>query len=249
MTFVVMGTLMLVGCVLQGIFITVEHKKHYVGAVILKGLASVVFCIIGYFALSFAAFVCGLSSNSQLVEMAGKTVEKVFLMKIAKLIFSGLILGAIGDILLNLRFVFEKQGQKIFLLGIAAFLAGHIVYLISLINFSNYYLICSTCGVILAAILLTIIFKSFDVKLAFKIFGVLYLGAVCLMACFAVGNYFSNKSTYTLLYALGALLFLVSDVVLIFNTFGKTTKFSLRITNLSLYYVGQLLIASSIFFI
>lgn len=38
-----------------------------------------------------------------------------------------------------------------------------------------------------------------------------------------------------------------SDIVLIFNTFSGTTKFSLRITNLSLYYVGQLLIAGSLF--
>lgn len=239
----------LLGCILQGVFIAVEHKKHYVGAVILKGLASVFFCIIGYFACAYAGFVCGLSSHSELVTMAGQTVEKSFVMGIAKLIFAGLILGAAGDILLNLRFVFEKQGQKIFLLGIAAFLAGHIVYLISLIKFSNNILVCIICGVVLAAILLTIIFKSFEVKLAFKIFGVLYLGAVCLMACFAVGNYISNKSTYSLIYAVGAVLFLISDVVLIFNTFGPKQLFSLRITNLSLYYAGQLLIAGSLFFI
>jgi len=47
---------------------------------------------------------------------------------------------------------------------------------------------------------------------------------------------------------LGAVAFLISDIVLIFNTFGKETKFSMRITNLSFYYIGQLLIAISLYF-
>ena len=38
-----------------------------------------------------------------------------------------------------------------------------------------------------------------------------------------------------------------SDVILIFNTFSGTTKYSLRITNIFLYYLGQLLIAYSLF--
>ena len=47
----------------------------------------------------------------------------------------------------------------------------------------------------------------------------------------------------------GALLFLVSDVVLILNTFGAESRRSLRITNIALYYVGQLLIALSLRFL
>jgi len=35
--------LMILGAVLQGIFIAVEHKEKFVGAVCLKGTASVVF--------------------------------------------------------------------------------------------------------------------------------------------------------------------------------------------------------------
>ena len=41
-------------------------------------------------------------------------------------------------------------------------------------------------------------------------------------------------------------LFLISDIVLILNTFGPETKTSLRITNIVLYYIGQLLIALSL---
>ena len=47
----------------------------------------------------------------------------------------------------------------------------------------------------------------------------------------------------------GAMLFLISDIVLILNTFGPESRFSLRITNLTLYYIGQILIAVSLLFL
>ena len=52
-----------------------------------------------------------------------------------------------------------------------------------------------------------------------------------------------------LAFAAGAAFFLVSDIVLILNTFGQQTKQSLRITNISLYYIGQLFIACSLLFL
>lgn len=220
----------IVGAILQGLFIGVEHQKKYVAAVCLKGSASVCFCLIGFFAYLIGAVDGGASAFT-------------------KYVFIGLIFGAVGDILLNLRFVFDKIGQKIFLAGIAAFLTGHIIYLVAIIPASESLLISVICGVVVAAILLSIIFKSFELKPAFKIFGILYIGAVVLMTSIAIGNCITGGfEKYAVLYAVGAVLFTVSDVVLIFNTFGPTSKFSLRITNLSLYYIGQLLIASSLFF-
>lgn len=218
--------LCIIGMAIQACFIAVEHKEKYVGAVCLKGSASVVFVIIG--SIAFAAAV-----NTQF----------------AKLVFIGLILGAVGDVLLNLRFVFEKIGQKIFLLGIAAFLAGHILYLAALIPQSESLWLCVIIGAIVAAAILAYIFKTMEVKTAFKVFGIFYIGAVVIMTAIAIGNLIANPATATWLYAIGAVLFTVSDVVLIFNTFGSTQKFSLRITNLSLYYIGQLLIACSLFFV
>ena len=218
--------LCILGAAIQACFIAVEHKEKYVGAVCLKGSASVVFVIIG--AIAFAA-----AANTQF----------------AKPVFIGLILGAVGDILLNLRFVFEKIGQKIFLLGIAAFLAGHILYLAALVPQSENLWLCVIIGAVIAAVILAYIFKTMDVKPAFKAFGILYIGAVVIMTAIAIGNLVSNPAATTWLYAIGAVLFTVSDVVLIFNTFGEASRFSLRITNLSLYYVGQLLIACSLFFV
>lgn len=230
--------LILIGFALQALFIVFEHKQKYIPAVILKGSASLMFCLIGFFA--FLMNCLGYIPVEGDEEIKGKIV---------KLVIKGLCLGAAGDILLNLRFVFEKIGQKIFLAGIAVFLAGHIVYLVSLIMVSKDILICIILGLVVAAILLFIIFKSFEVKLSFKIFGIVYISAVCLMASFALGNCINAPSTFNLVFAIGAVLFLVSDVVLIFNTFGPEQKFGLRITNLTLYYIGQILIAVSLFLI
>lgn len=218
--------LCILGAIIQGIFIMVEHKEKYVPAVCLKGSASIAFVIIGIIAFKVATDT-----------------------SFAKLVLIGLIFGALGDILLNLRFVFEKAGQKIFLIGIAAFLTGHILYLAALIPQCQSLALCIIIGALIAAAILAYIFKTMEVKKAFKIFGIFYLGAVIIMTSIAIGNLIAAPAAATWLYAIGAVLFTISDIVLIFNTFSGTTKFSLRITNLSLYYIGQLLIATSLFFI
>lgn len=218
--------LSLLGMVIQGIFIVVENQEKYVGAVLLKGSAAIIFCIIG-------AIAMGGSQNQGF----------------AKLIVTGLCFGALGDILLNLRFVFSKIGQKVFLAGVAAFLIGHILYLCAIVPLSSNVLSCLIVGVILAAILLAWLFKVLHVKLVFKIFGVLYIGAIVLMTSVAIGNVITAPAAASWMHAVGAVLFTASDIILIFNTFGSEQKFSMRIANLSLYYLGQLLIACSLFFI
>ncbi|HPF44123.1 MAG TPA: lysoplasmalogenase [Syntrophomonadaceae bacterium] len=220
--------LCIIGFAIQIVFILVENKKKYLPAVILKGSAALIFIIIGVLSMQ-------LASNHSF----------------ARLVVIGLLLGGIGDVLLNLRFVFEKSGQKIFLLGIAAFLSGHIMYLAALIMLSNNLLVSLICGVIAAVLLLRWIFSKIgEVQKAFKMFGYVYIGAIVLMTAVAIGNFISQPgSTSALLYVIGAVFFTASDVIMIFNTFGGTQKFSMRAANLSLYYLGQLLIAISLQFI
>lgn len=213
------------GMILQGIFINVEHKEKYVAADALKGLAAACFVCIG---------VIGYVTKT----------NDAFGLKL----MIGLCFGMLGDILLNLRFVVgEEKGQKVFLLGIVAFLVGHILYLAALLPLAAHVGICVLIGAVLAAGLLTYIFKTMDVKMAFKIFGIFYLGAVIIMTVLAMDIAFTMQSMRSIVYAVGAVLFTASDIVLIFNTFSGTTRFSMRIANLSLYYIGQILIASCLF--
>ena len=208
---------------LAALFMWTEKKENYMGAVILKGLASLCFVLVGV--------------------MAGNGGQ------LAKLIVTGLLLGCIADVLLNLRWVFPKKGQLIFLVGILVFLGGHVVYLAAVLPMADNWAVCVVVGVVLTALLMKWIFPKITAKKAFKIFGVFYLGAIMLLNCVAVSNLMTAPSAFTGLFAAGALLFLISDIVLILNTFGPKSKFSLRVTNLSLYYIGQLLIAWSMLFV
>lgn len=219
--------LALSGIALQSVFIMEEHRKKYLPSVILKGTAAILFCVIGAIAM------LTVSENQSF----------------ARLIVFGLCCGALGDILLNLRFLFPANGQRIFLLGVVAFLTGHILYLCAIVPLSQKLTLCMVVGTILAAALLAWIFKVLTLKPVFKLFGVLYLGAIVLMTVIAIGNVITAPRAAAYLHAAGSVLFTVSDIVLIFNTFGKEQKFSMRITNLTLYYLGQLLIAFSLFYI
>ncbi|NLC41063.1 MAG: lysoplasmalogenase [Clostridiaceae bacterium] len=164
----------------------------------------------------------------------------------AKLIVAGLIIGCVADVLLNLRMVFEEKGQPIFLVGILVFLAGHIMYLAAVLPLNQNKLICIIIGIILTALLMVWIFKRVTAKPAFKIFGVVYIGAIMMLNCVAIGNLIAEQSAFNGVFAAGAVLFLISDIVLILNTFGDEFKQSLRNTNISLYYAGQILIALSL---
>ena len=208
---------------LAAVFLWQESKKNYVPAVILKGAASACFVILG----------CLRSPGTGA----------------AKLIVTGLLLGCIADVLLNLRYVFAKKGQLVFLVGILVFLTGHVFYLAAILNGARHWLVCVVLGVILTALLMVWIFKRITAKTAFKVFGVVYIGAIMLLNTVAIGNLIAAPSAFTAIFAAGAALFLISDIVLILNTFGQQTRQSLRVTNISLYYVGQLLIALSLAFL
>lgn len=209
--------------ILAGLFLWIENQGKYVAAVVLKGLASLCFVVLGLLA----------SPGTHM----------------ARLIVTGLVLGCVADVMLNLRWVFKEKGQLIFLVGILVFLSGHIFFLAAILPMCSSKLLCILIGVVLTALLMMWIFKQITAKKAFKIFGVFYIGAIMILNCVAIGNLISDPSAFTGIFAAGAVLFLISDIVLILNTFGSETKMSLRITNIGLYYIGQLLIALSLLFI
>lgn len=233
-----MTVVTIIGILFQTAFIMSEYKKKMVAATVLKGLGSLMFVTVG---------LAGLFTVRQL-NMGGIN-EYAAEVSFAKLIVIGLALGLVGDVMLNLRHLVGKNGQKVFLVGIFFFLIGHILYLVALIPSSPNVWLCVLIGAILAGGLLTYIFKTMDVKPAFKAFGILYLGAVIIMTVVAISIAISLGTASAWIYAVGAILFTASDIILIFNTFGNTSKFVFRALNLSLYYAGQLLIAWSLSFL
>lgn len=209
-----------------GFLLYFETRKKPLLSVFLKGLASLCFVLLGILGYE----ICNNYSVS----------ENVLL---------GLCLGMIADILLNLRYVFLKFGQKIFLAGILVFLAGHVMYIIALAPMSWCLTESIIAAVVLTAVLVWRVYLRINATLIFRIFGVFYLGAIVVMTCIALGILFTDPSAFSGIFSAGALLFLASDIILILNVFGSKSKNSLRIANIILYYTGQLLIATSLQFI
>ena len=209
-----------------GFLLYTEAREKYLCAVFMKGLASLCFVLLG---------------------ILGYEVTHIWIT--AQNVLAGLVLGMIADILLNLRMIFRRIGQKIFLVGILVFLAGHVMYIIALIPNCSCLTAAVIAGIVLTAVLISWIFQRITAKPAFKIFGMFYLGAIMIMTCIALGILFTEPSAFSGIFTAGALMFLVSDIILILNTFGRESKESLRISNILLYYTGQLLIATSLQFL
>ena len=239
MKLILLAPFALVGLILQVAFILNEKMERYKKAVVLKGLASAVFVAMGV--------VGALLSNAVIAPGALNGAKPVALAPM--FIAIGLGFGLIGDVCLNLRLVL-KEGKKVFLAGIAAFLIGHLLYLAAIIlqmQNVNALLIGIGAGIVCAALLLIWIFKNITAEKVFKIFGIFYVGAVVVMTAVAAARVFTEFSYTSLTFLIGAVLFTASDVILIFNMFSEHKKAWMRPTNLMLYYVGQLLIAASLF--
>lgn len=215
-------TLIAFGIIAQVCFIYAEYHKKWKIAVILKGIAASFFVVIGIWCAS-----------------------RHFCTIYDKLIILGLIFGLIGDVCLNLRHVINNKSDKIFLSGIVAFLLGHIMYLIAVTTNAKHIFIDIIMGLIISTLLLTYIFKTMTVKLPFKIFGIFYLSIIIIMTCISIDNVIFIVNTKNILFACGAILFSASDIILIFNTFSGHESFNKRIANLSLYYIAQILIATT----
>lgn len=206
--------------VIAALFMYKEYQKRYVPAVTFKSLASFCFVLFG---------------------IQNSTGES----RVDTMILIGLILGMIADVLLNLRFVL-KNGKPVFLAAILVFLAGHIMYLLAVFPMAPHKIIIIIASVVLTALLMKWIITKITAEKAFKLFGIVYIGAIVMLNCTAAVNAVFLPSAFTRMFAAGAFLFLISDIILILNRFGKESKLAMCVANLALYYIGQLLIAGSL---
>ncbi len=215
----------LCGCAAEAAFIVCEYKKKMLTALILKTIASLMFILLAVL----------LSARAPISRYAA-------------VIIAGLAFGAIGDICLNLRHLVGERGKQVFMIGIAAFLIGHLFYLFALIQHAPQMLLWSIllCAV-LSFFLLHFILARIEVQGVLRSFGIVYLVVVFLMACCALGLLpIDPTNPAYLLFTLGAILFAGSDVLLVLGQFGKKKHPSFRAMNLSLYYIGQICIALTI---
>ncbi|MCR5055181.1 MAG: lysoplasmalogenase [Lachnospiraceae bacterium] len=204
-------------------FLYMDLKERHLAAVILKGLASVCFVLMG------------------IMNSPGGTA--------ANYILYGLIFGCAADVVIDLRFIFKEKKKLPFMAGVVIFLLGHLAYLMAVITVSSHFVAFILAGIIPTAIVLIIMFKHITVSPAFFTAGIVYLGVIMMLNSVSIGNLIASPSRFTAVFAVGAFLFMISDIVLIINNFGRKYRKGCKVANIIMYYTGQVLIASSLLFL
>lgn len=234
--------MMIAASVLAVLFLIVRvsfGSKNVQGGVIAmftKALASLGFILVG---------ILGLTQD----------VDNVLA---ASFVVLGLIMGLIGDIVLDLKVVYDGSKEEgIYLTGgMVSFGIGHIFYFLAILAFLStsafltgaLFGICIAIAVVLtAAIMLAgkFVFK-FDFG-KFMVHSIVYAFMLTFMSVFTIALCIVMKNTVMLQFAIGMVLFLLSDIVLTQMYFGGQKKNKLLcIINHVFYYAAQICIASFI---
>lgn len=206
------------------LFLVVERMERPLAADVVKGLASASFALLG---------LLGALRCADVVR--------------ARWVVAGLAIGAVADVLIDLRHVYEgRKGEHAFLAGIVVFLLGHLAYLMACLPYCEWPVVALVLGVALSGVLVWQVFPRTEATPVFRAIGLAYLVAISILNAAALVAVVSYPSRQALMFLAGALLFLLSDVIHILNNFGPQRRAALRVGNLMLYYVAQLLIALSL---
>lgn len=152
-------------------------------------------------------------------------------------IVSGLLFSLIGDIFL----IYPEQHFK---KGLIAFLIGHICYIIAFTvstdsPFTSWiFLPIVAVGAIYLRIILPYSGRM-------KIPIIIYVLIIMIMSWVAIERFHNDPTLRTILPAIGAVLFMISDAVLALNKFRKPF-FSAELIILSTYFTAQWFLAVSV---
>ena len=170
------------------------------------------------------------------------------------LVVLGLVCGLIGDLVLDLKITYRdsnmRHSELYTYFGMSAFGVGHILYVSAVAGYFGF----SAWTILIAAGVTTVIILSsiFVMKLQFGRFlipSVLYTFLLTLfIACAVAGGVMAGFTLSVVLLIVGAVLFLLSDMVLSLIYFDGNDSRFLIIVNHVLYYAAQFLIAVSLFY-
>lgn len=166
------------------------------------------------------------------------------------LIFLGLLFGFAGDVVLELRYLYPKKHDLFFALGMLLFGLGHFCYIpaLLLIDAPAWLPALPVCAVMLLLVKLYTVWRGVQAgKLLLP--GTVYLAIACYMGGLAAVIAVRGFSAGTLLFAIGGVLFPISDSILTAYTFGRKRRFAQSLLLHIAYYLAQCLIAAAICFL
>jgi uncharacterized membrane protein YhhN len=234
----------LIGLFLVSWFVFIYHvvKQKRLEGFFYKGFASFLFTAVAiYGAFHF------MTTPASGVSMA------IFEFKYARLILLiilGLVAGLIGDLFLEVQYFYDQK--KIFTInnGMIIFLIGHLLYIVGIINYTKFNIIALGIGLVMT-IVVYLGGKLMDLKMGkLEIMTYIYSFVIFTMVGFSILQAIDlSFNLYSLSFMIGAILFGISDLLLAPIYFKNEKSNMFVISNLATYYLGQLLIALSIFFL
>ena len=216
--------LLFVGMVMLVLYINEKVRRYTLKGVFLKTAVSVVFVSV--------AVTAGSSSV------------------MAPFLTMGLLFGLLGDIWLDLKFVFPSQDEVFTYAGFFVFGIGHVLYVAGLLT--QYGARVSIAGsfllAALAAGLVLVLEKPMKLSYGRMRLTVLIYGFFLFSTVFVSGLlWLEHRETALCFVFIGSILFAISDLILsgTFFGIGKDRPVDI-ISNYLFYYSGQFLIAYSL---
>lgn len=215
-----------------GLFILIRVTKGGTWGIVLKTLAS--FCFVLY----------GMLSYTQITWFSKGSI----------FIIVGLLCGLIGDIILDLKYVYRESNDIYLNTGMLAFGVGHIFYFLGTVLISESVVklwLPIVVALSIAAVLTPVIYfvskrlMGLDYgKFAWQ--SMIYCFILTFMSAFTI--YLACLQLEFLILAAGVTMILLSDLVLSTQYFGgKVDDKFCTIVNHAVYYAGQILIATFLY--
>lgn len=190
------------------------------GGLLIKSFTSAGFVILGAINLVFA--------------LRANTSNKKF----AIIMLIGLFFAMLGDIILEINFI----------AGAILFAIGHILFFLSYCTLKSFHPKDMIVGVFIfiPAMLLIIFLPIFDFGgILMQIICIFYALIISIMVSKSIMNYIRERNALNLIIMIGSILFLFSDIMLLFNVFANVSRI-FGILCLSTYYPAEILLAISI---
>ena len=228
-------TAVLGGLVFPYLLYLMEKKGFKWRSLLMKTVSSLTFVFLGC--------ICGI--NTLLKGMLYDDLN--YLNVFVRLFILGEILGAVGDIVINLGPWFPKSRLPL-IFGGAFFLAGHVIFTVALTHVIS--------GSLLPAILISLalflvteglLLKLTETDNVMRLMITAYMVTVSVFAGFSLGALISAPSLGRAILSLGALVFLFSDFDLMLQCFGKSRK-RWMFYCMYVYYPAQIISALSLLF-
>lgn len=230
--------LLLFGAVLLALYIREKIRAYSVKAVLLKALVSTLFIAVGV----YGSFLCA---------------AKGVVTPLCPFVVLGLVCGLLGDIWLDLKYVFPEKDEPFTYAGFGVFGAGHLLFIAGMLL--SYYPAGRPMVVILPVLLALALsvgnaLMEKPMKLRYGklrgvviAYGVLLFSMVLIAGSLALAH--GRRETPLNLLFIGGVFFALSDLILSGTYFGvgKERPVDLALNYLT-YYPAQFLIASALVF-